>query len=136
MIIVDTNIVSEPLAKSPSEKVIGFLEKNSRQLYMTAISIGELFYGARLLPAGRRRENLLLAISALENNYGNRILPYDAHAARNYAEFQEIARSKGYQLSVEDGMIAAICHAYEAPLATRNTKDFEHLSIELINPFV
>jgi predicted nucleic acid-binding protein len=136
MIVVDTNVLSEPLAKSPSAKVIDFFERNASNLYMSAISIGELFHGARLLPAGKRRENLLLAISDIENNYSDKILPYNALAAKKYAELQEIARNKGRKLSVEDAMIAAICLANNAQLATRNTKDFDYLKIELLNPFL
>ena len=32
-------------------------------------------------------------------------------------------------------MIAAICRAHNAPLATRNTKDFEGTGVELHNPW-
>ena len=41
----------------------------------------------------------------------------------------------GRPLSVEDGMIAAICLTSNARLATRNTKDFVGLGIELIDPW-
>ncbi len=41
----------------------------------------------------------------------------------------------GHFLSVEDGMIAAICQARGAQLATRNIRDFRGLGVELINPW-
>lgn len=35
-----------------------------------------------------------------------------------------------------DGMIAATCLEHGATLATRNTRDFEGLGIDLVNPWV
>ena len=35
-----------------------------------------------------------------------------------------------------DGQIAAICAALDAPLATRNTKDFDRTGITVINPWL
>ena len=63
------------------------------------------------------------------------VLPYDETAARRYAEMQESRRSAGVPLSVEDGMIAAICASRSLALATRNTKDFEGLGVSLMSPW-
>ena len=63
------------------------------------------------------------------------MLPYDELAAQVYAALQESRRTSGHQLSVEDGMIAAICQRRGARLATRNTKDFKGLGIDLIDPW-
>ncbi len=43
--------------------------------------------------------------------------------------------SPGRPISVQDAMIAAICLANGATLATRNVKDFEGLDLRLVNPF-
>jgi len=102
---------------------------------LTAVTIGELFIGAHMLPEGKRRENLLLAVQRIAIGYEERILPYDAVAAQVYAQLQEQSKRTGKQLTVEDGMIAAICIATQTTLATRNTKDFRHTSVLLINPF-
>ncbi|MDR0308953.1 MAG: type II toxin-antitoxin system VapC family toxin [Coriobacteriales bacterium] len=133
--IVDTNIISETLKKKPNENVIAWLFQHETQLYLTAITIAELFTGAYRLPRGKRRENLLLAIEQISDNYERNILPFDGSSARIYAQMQDESRRAGYTLTVENGMIAAISAAAKATLATRNTKDFVHLGIRLINPF-
>ena len=48
---------------------------------------------------------------------------------------QQVARSAGIPLSVEDGMIAAICSSRSLALATGNTKDFAGLGVRLVDPW-
>ncbi|GAB4410023.1 MAG: hypothetical protein OHK0021_19710 [Bryobacter sp.] len=56
MIILDTNVVSEPLKAIPSEKVIDWLDQQSAEtLYITAVTRAELRYGVLGLPKGRRK---------------------------------------------------------------------------------
>ncbi|MDR2092968.1 MAG: hypothetical protein LBP58_06600 [Azoarcus sp.] len=45
-----------------------------------------------------------------------------------------MARRQGRGLGVEDGMIAAICAAHGARLATRNVADSDFLPIVTVNP--
>ncbi|MGH8827041.1 MAG: VapC toxin family PIN domain ribonuclease, partial [Jiangellaceae bacterium] len=63
------------------------------------------------------------------------VLAYDEAAARRYAQMHEDRRAAGRPLSVEDGMIAAICRVHGAGLATRNVKEFDDLGVNLINPW-
>jgi predicted nucleic acid-binding protein len=135
MIIVDTNILSEPLKAKPNDHVLAWFLENQKELCTTAITIGELMAGACSLPAGKRREGLRSAIEGLASAYGDRVLAYDAPAAKTYGIVQGKAKEQGRPLSVEDGMIAALCLNHDAALATHNTKDFEHLGLTLIDPF-
>ncbi|MFH8252251.1 type II toxin-antitoxin system VapC family toxin [Microbacterium sp. B2969] len=132
MIILDTNVLSEPLRPSPDEAVIRWMRAEA-DLAVTAISVAELLVGAHRLPAGSRRDRLITDIEAILS--GNRVFAFDDRAARIYAGMQESRRSAGRPLSVEDGMIAAITAAQGAVLATRNTPDFEGLGVELIDPW-
>ena len=75
----------------------------------TAVTVAELLTGARRLPPGRRRDELLVGVERVLGAFPASVLPYDESAARRYAEMQESRRSAGAPLSVEDGMIAAIC---------------------------
>jgi predicted nucleic acid-binding protein len=134
MIVLDTNVVSEALRSKPNPEVMDWMEEQTDGFAITSITIGELLTGMRLLPKGKRRDGLEQAIEDVLLHWAIR-LPYDEAAARLYAVMREMARTQGRGLSVEDGMIAAICAAHGARLATRNVADFDSLPVSVINPW-
>ena len=135
MIVLDTNVVSEPLRSSPDRTVLAWLDRVSDDVALTSVSVGEILTGVRLLPVGHRRDGLMTAIERTLTSYADQVLPYDENAARVYALMQESRRASGHPLRVEDGMIAAICRSQGVALATKNIKDFQGLGIDLINPW-
>ncbi len=135
MIILDTNVLSEPLKSHPDAAVLNWMASQLGDVAVTSVSVGELLTGVRRLPYGKRRAGLLEAIEQTLTTYAGRVLPYDDASARRYAKMQEVQRKSGEPLSVEDGMIAAICATRGAELATRNVKDFEFLGLDLIDPW-
>lgn len=135
MIILDANVLSEPVRASPDERVINWLLTETDTLAVTAVTVGELLVGVRRLPLGHRRSGLEDAVEAILSTHTERVLSYDESAARHYAQLMETRRAVGRPLSVEDGMIAAICLAQGARLATRHIRDFSDLQLELIDPW-
>lgn len=135
MIVVDTNVLSEPLRPTPDPAVIAWLNEHSDEVLITALSIGELQYGVQRLPEGQRRERLQTAVDALAVAAADRMLVFDEHAARHYGIARAQRESNGLQASVEDLMIAGICLAGGHALATRNGKDFSQLGLALHDPW-
>lgn len=135
MIVLDTNVLSEPLRSTPDGRVLTWWATVDQPVAITSVSVGELLVGVGMLPAGRRRDDLAAAIERVLATHGRAVLPYDAAAARRYAAFQEIRRALGRPLAVEDGMIAAIAATRSAVLATRNVKDFVGLGVPLVDPW-
>lgn len=137
MIIVDTNVISELLRPTPEPAVEAWLgEQDGLSIYLTAISEAELRYGVAIMTSGKRRDDLGVAIDRiLRDDMAGRILPFDSAAARAYAEIAASRRSAGKPISQADCQIAAIARAHNAPVATRNTPDFEGCGIDLINPW-
>lgn len=82
MIVADTNVLSEPLRPAPSPAVLAWLKDHRHDLAMTSVSVGELRFGVLRLPPGARRDGLTAAVEALIEGAGDRVLPYDAAAAR------------------------------------------------------
>jgi predicted nucleic acid-binding protein len=134
VIVLDTNIVSEAVRAQPSPAVMRWLEQREEPFAITSVTIGELLTGIHLLPQGKRRTGLMEAVEQVLLRWAV-TLPYDETAARIYAAMRELAHTQGRGLSVEDGMIAAICAANGASLATRNMADFDFLPIPTINPW-
>lgn len=137
MIIIDTNVISELLRPTPEPAVEAWLgEQDGLSIYLTAISEAELRYGVTIMTSGKRRDGLGVAIDRiLRDDMAGRILPFDSAAARAYADIAASRRSAGKPISQADCQIAAIARAHTAPVATRNTPDFEGCGIDLINPW-
>jgi len=136
VIVVDTNVLSEPLRSRPDTAVVDWLDQQQVEtLFITALSVAELRLGAALLPPGRRRDRLMAALDTVVlPRFAGRVLVFDEAAAEVWAELQAGCRGAGRCIPVIDSLIAAICSARGFILATRNIRDFEGLGIELINP--
>ena len=102
----------------------------------TTVGEAELRHGVAILPAGKRRNALTTAIEGLlDEDFRDRVLPFDRAAARAYATIAAARRAAGRPISQFDCQIAAIARAHEAPVATRNTSDYEGCGVELIDPW-
>jgi toxin FitB len=135
VIIVDTNVWSEPLRPRPDPRVLSWMRAHSAELTMPALVLHELRIGLELLPAGDRRERLAAQIDAILRGLGDRVLAYDGDVATAHARLRARARAAGREPSAQDGQIAAHAAHADAPLATRNTGDFADLGITLTNPW-
>ena len=137
MIIIDTNVISELLRPTPEPAVEVWLSaQDGLSIYLTAISEAELRYGVAIMTSRKLRDGLSNVIDhILRDDMAGRILPFDSAAARAYADIADTRRSAGKQISQADCQIAAIARAHNAPVATRNTPDFEDCGIDLIDPW-
>jgi predicted nucleic acid-binding protein len=86
--------------------------------------------------AGRRRALLEQAVAAIfEEDFVERILPFDSAAARAFAPIAARRRGLGRPISEFDAQIEAIAHSRGATLATRNVGDFANCGIKVISPW-
>jgi toxin FitB len=138
MILLDTNVLSALMAAAPDGSVIAWLDREPRlSIWTSSVSLFEVAYGLRLLPAGRRRQQLEEAFQALVTEIlENRVSAFDANAAQQAAGFAASRRSLGRPVEFRDSMIAGIALATGATLATRNTRDFEQAGVALIDPWL
>jgi toxin FitB len=137
VIILDTNVLSEALKSEPDGRVMKWLKDQPRpSLFTTTITRGEILYGIRLLPDGRRRRALWDAALAIFNeDFAERVLSFDSDAADAYAEVGVSRRAAGRPISQFDAMIAGMARSRGAIVATRNAKDFEGCSIDVVDPW-
>lgn len=137
MIILDTNVVSEPMRPSGSPAVRAWLDRQvAETLYLTATGLSELMLGIEVLPSGRRREELRAGLAELlDTLFESRILSFDAAAAHAFARLVAQARSAGRAISVADGQIAAIATVHGFRVATRDRAPFEAAGVPVIDPW-
>jgi predicted nucleic acid-binding protein len=137
MIILDTNVVSEPLKPLPHPGVIDWLNAQApSSLFITSINLAELLAGVETLPPGKRRDALALALtSQVSALFENRVLHFDTRAAHGFAACLAGAQAQGNPVGFADCAIAAIAKTQGWMVATRNVRDFLGTGVEIINPW-
>ncbi|HDR8859240.1 TPA: type II toxin-antitoxin system VapC family toxin [Burkholderia territorii] len=137
MILVDTNVISEPLRREPSGAVIEWLDAQIVEtLFLSAISLAEMRFGVAALPAGRRRDWLDQSIEQrVLPLFRGRILPFDDAASKACASLRAKARAAGHALVPADGFIAATAAANGLIVATRDVAPFEAAGLRVIDPW-
>jgi toxin FitB len=137
MTILDTNVVSEIMRPVPAPVVLQWIsDQISEELHVTAITMAEILYGIELLPRGKCQEILRAGAEQLFRViFTDRILTFDARAAREFSLIASSRRKQGRPMSEFDAQIAAIARAKNAVIATRDTDDFEGCGVKLVNPW-
>lgn len=138
MILLDTNVISEPMRPQPQVSVAAWLDKQQVEtLYLSAITVAELRFGIAILPDDRKKQ---LLSERLEQTvlplFARRILDFDVEAAAAYAEVRATARAAGHTVAAADGYIAATAKHRRFSVATRDTAPFVAAGLNVINPFL
>ncbi|HVA77419.1 MAG TPA: PIN domain-containing protein [Candidatus Binataceae bacterium] len=140
MYLVDTDVISAgaPSKGMVSTELLGWMDRNSQRLFLSAISVAEIEGGiakARREGARRKAARLEEWLETLLHLYGSRVLPFDVPAARIAGKLSDRARSKGASTGFADLAIAATAAAHDLLVLTRNLRHFAPLEISVHNPF-
>lgn len=137
MILLDTNLMLEPLRRAPEPRVIEWIDAQPMEtLYLSSITVAELRAGLALLPAGKRRAGLL---ENLEKRvlplFAGRVLPFDLACTQAYGALIVKVFGGGLAVAAADGYIAATAAANGFAIATQGTRTFEAAGLTVINPW-
>lgn len=137
MVILDTNVISEIVRPVPHAGVLAWVDAiQEDELHTTSITKMELLYGVESLPSGKRKYDLEARYDRLFKTwFFGRTLPFDEVSAVHCARFAASAYKRGLDISTEDIQISAIAFQYRCPIVTRNTRDFDHEGLTVINPW-
>lgn len=137
MILLDTNVLSELMRPAPDPSVAAWVASHpATALATSTVTQSEILHGIARLPAGRRREALQRTAAAMfEEEFGDRVLPFDAAAAPHYAILRSTRERAGRPMSAFDAQIAAIARANRATLATRDLAGFADCGVPLVDPW-
>ena len=77
--LLDTCVPSEPARKTPDPRVVQWLaDQAEEELFISVLTLGELWKGAALLPDGRKRRQILSWLQRdIRQRFEGRILPVD-----------------------------------------------------------
>ena len=132
-ILLDTNVVSELTREAPDMRVLAFLAGHD-DLWLSAVALHELDFGAGLLPPGCR-DDISAVLSAFVAEYEDRILPLGRAEARQAAALRARAHRAGRVLDLGDALIAGTARANDLSVTTRNVRDFDGLGLDVIDPW-
>jgi toxin FitB len=137
VILLDTNVLSELMRPAPATQLVRWVARQpATELFTTAITEAEIFYGIELLDKGKRRSGLQAVAEAMfADDFAGRVISFDSYAARAFAVIAARRRALGKPINHSDAQIAAIALLHGAALATRDVADFEGCDIRLIDPW-
>lgn len=132
--LLDTNVLSELRRKTPDAGVsVWFAQRPSASLYLSVLTLGELRKGIDGLNDANRR---MLLTDWVQTELGafflGRVLNIDAQVADRWGQLLAAA---GRPLPAVDSLLAATALVHGLRMVTRNTRDFEGLGVEVINPW-
>jgi predicted nucleic acid-binding protein len=101
------------------------------ELFISAVTLGELHYGVARLPSGAKRRSLALWIAEVEQRFADKIIVLDDTIARRWGEL----RAAHPKIATADAQIAATALAFDFVFVTRNVKHFRFEGLNLVNPW-
>lgn len=133
--LLGTNVPSELTRPKPEPEVIQWLDDaDDLRLFLSVVSLGEIFKGITVLPEGKRRQQLQQWVDeTLRPWFDGRILPVSESVAERWGVLAGECQLTGRPLNVADGLIAATALEHGLTVVTRNVKDFSNLGVSVLD---
>jgi predicted nucleic acid-binding protein len=105
------------------------------EMWLSVVSLHELAFGLTRLAEVQRRVRLEAWLDSVKESFLDRLIPVDGKIAETAGRIRGASALIGRVVDPLDSIIAATAIIRSLTLATRNTRDFEHLNVELLNPW-
>lgn len=135
LVVLDTNVVSAAIRGDWPPAAQEWFAHTRLHQAITVVTVMELTYGIARMPAGRRRTHLAEAIQEWLSSDAFTLLELSTLAAVAAGSMRAAREAAGRPLSVADAQIAGIARTNDACVATRNSRDFVDLDVDVINPW-
>ena len=135
--LLDTNCISELVSIMPDPRVLAWMDAaDERNLYLSALTLGEIRKGIVTLAEGKRRAQWEAWLEIdLRNRFAGRILPVDAAVADRWGMLAGEMKRKGKPMPAVDAMIAATAIHHKLTVVSRKVVDFGNAEVSLFNPW-
>jgi len=135
--LLDTCVISELTRRTPDVQVVSWIrEQDPRSLYLSYLTIGELWKGIVKRGADTRAKRLeRWLLNDILKAYTDRILPVDDSVAFVWGDVCGSEERVGKKFPVVDSLIAATALARRMTLVTRNVNDVTGTGVLIMNPF-
>jgi predicted nucleic acid-binding protein len=134
--LLDTNAVSDTGKRTPNPGLATWLgAQASDDLWMSVLTMGELRYGALILPDGPRRQELEGWLTQVLVTFADRTLDVDSRIAAAWADVAARHRIARRTVSPADELIAATAIVHDLTVVTRNVRDFQFSGCKLHSPW-
>jgi predicted nucleic acid-binding protein len=136
--LLDTCVISELVRPKPKASVVSWIQaRDEGELFLSAITIGELETGIARLPDSPKRTALEQWVRReLAERFRDRLLPIDAAVAARWGALTGASEARGQPLPVIDSLIAATGLQHDLTVVTRNTKDFQRCGAQCFDPWL
>jgi len=122
--LLDTNALSEVDKPQPNQGFMDwFNQAEVSDLYISCITIGELYKGIELLTDSARRNELKKHTTEITKAFSNRVLIIDLDTTLIWSRIMAASIKKGQTAPSIDALIASQSILNNLTLITRNTKD-------------
>ena len=132
--LLDTCVISELARPRPEPKVVIWADKQAPEtLFISVLTLGEIRKGIAWLNDKARVKKLNDWLEhELPIYFQGRILAIDSQVADRWGR---LLAGAGRPVPVVDSLLAATALTHKMRLVTRNTRDFEHGGLKLVNPW-
>jgi predicted nucleic acid-binding protein len=132
--LLDTCVISELVKKNPNQKIVKWVSNSTEtDLFISALTIGEIHKEIEKLPAGKKKEKLHKWVNEeLKERFKNRILDFDLKTATVWGKVQARSELSGKAMPAIDGQIAATGISYDITVVTKNTSDMVGSGVSLL----
>ena len=134
--LLDTNVVSETERKRPDSHVLKWLDRvDSGNVYLSALTIGEIKKGVAKLASGKRKAHIQNWLEDVRQHFAGRILPMTENTFSVWGQMYGSLEKRGIVRPILDSLFEASALEHDLILVTRNVRNFQHSSVTILNPW-
>lgn len=132
MLLLDTCVISESTQARPNVTVLNWLAQQAiERQFISAITLGELYFGVARLPEGKRQHDLAQWLATVERMFFGKVIPFDEAVGARWGQL----RAERPNAEVADSQIAATALVHGLTVVTRNVNDFAVEGLSVFDPW-